>query len=107
MGSRSRGPVPLTDTPPKQRSPASAAPPRFPSAPDAPTDTDHTAAAIATPTAPSGASPSPACCHQPTRDYVARRTSEGKTKTEIMRCLKRYIARETFACLTEASAVHG
>jgi transposase len=33
-------------------------------------------------------------CHQPTRDYVARRTAEGKTKTEIMRCLKRYIARE-------------
>ena len=33
-------------------------------------------------------------CHQPTKDYVARRTAEGKTKTEIMRCLKRYIARE-------------
>ena len=32
-------------------------------------------------------------CHQPTKDYVARRTAEGKTKTEIMRCLKRYIAR--------------
>jgi transposase len=39
-------------------------------------------------------------CHQPTKDYVARRTTEGKTKTEIMRCLKRYIARETFALLT-------
>jgi hypothetical protein len=25
---------------------------------------------------------------------VARRTAEGKTKTEIMRCLKHYIARE-------------
>ncbi len=35
-------------------------------------------------------------CHQPTKDYVTRRTAEGKTKTEIMRCLKRYIARETF-----------
>lgn len=33
-------------------------------------------------------------CHQETKDYVARRTAEGKTKTEIMRCLKRYIARE-------------
>ena len=32
-------------------------------------------------------------CHQPTKDYVARRTAEGKTKTEILRCLKRYIAR--------------
>ena len=39
-------------------------------------------------------------CHQPTRDYVARRTAEGKTKSEIMRCLKRYIAREVFpTCL--------
>jgi hypothetical protein len=35
-------------------------------------------------------------CHQPTRDYAARRTAEGKAKTEIMRCLKRYIAREVF-----------
>lgn len=39
-------------------------------------------------------------CHQPTKDYVARRTTEGKTKTEIMRCLKRYIAREAFVLLT-------
>jgi transposase len=28
-------------------------------------------------------------CHQPTKDYVARRITEGKTKTEILRCLKR------------------
>jgi hypothetical protein len=35
-------------------------------------------------------------CHQSTKDYVARRTAEGKTKTEIMRCLQRYIAREVF-----------
>jgi transposase len=38
-------------------------------------------------------------CHQETKDYVARRTAEGKTKTEIMRCLKRYIAREVFPLL--------
>ncbi|MEU4713389.1 transposase [Micromonospora purpureochromogenes] len=38
-------------------------------------------------------------CHQPTKDYVARRTAEGKTKPEIMRCLKRYIAREAFTRL--------
>jgi transposase len=38
-------------------------------------------------------------CHQPTKDYIARRTAEGKTKTEIMRCLKRYIAREVFPYL--------
>ena len=35
-------------------------------------------------------------CHQETKDYVARRTAKGKTKTEIMRRLKRYIAREVF-----------
>jgi transposase len=39
-------------------------------------------------------------CHQPTKDYVDRRTDEGKTETEIMRCLKRYIAREAFVLLT-------
>ncbi len=35
--------------------------------------------------------------HEPTRAYVARRTTEGKTKPEIMRCLKRYVAREIWA----------
>jgi transposase len=34
--------------------------------------------------------------HQPTRDYVERRTAQGLTKREIMRCLKRYVARELF-----------
>jgi len=34
--------------------------------------------------------------HQHTRDYVARRTAEGKTPKEINRCLKRYIARQLF-----------
>jgi len=37
--------------------------------------------------------------HQPTRDYVERRTAEGLSKREIIRCLKRYIAREIFANL--------
>ena len=37
--------------------------------------------------------------HQPTRDYLTRRTSQGKTKKEILRCLKRYVAREVFAAL--------
>jgi transposase len=37
--------------------------------------------------------------HQPTRDYVARRTQEGKTKLEIIRCIKRYIAREAYTAL--------
>jgi transposase len=31
-----------------------------------------------------------------TRAYVTRRTNEGKTKPEIVRCLKRYVAREIF-----------
>jgi len=34
-----------------------------------------------------------------TRDYVERRTKEGRTKKEIIRCLKRYIAREVYADL--------
>lgn len=34
--------------------------------------------------------------HQPTRDYVARRAAEGLSKREIIRCLKRYIAREIY-----------
>jgi transposase len=39
--------------------------------------------------------------HQPTKDYMARRTAEGKSKKEIIRCLKRYVAREVFAVLRE------
>ena len=38
--------------------------------------------------------------HDPrTRAYVARRTTEGKTVKEIMRCLKRYVAREVYKAL--------
>jgi transposase len=36
---------------------------------------------------------------QKTQDYVARRLSEGKSKKEAIRCLKRYVAREVFAVL--------
>lgn len=32
--------------------------------------------------------------HEPTQAYVARRTAEGHSKLEIIRCLKRYLARE-------------
>ena len=42
--------------------------------------------------------------HQPTIDYVGRRTGEGKTKAEIMRCLKRYVAREIFGLLRKGSS---
>ena len=31
-----------------------------------------------------------------TRDYVNKRTTEGKSKRDIMRCLKRYVAREIY-----------
>ena len=38
--------------------------------------------------------------HDPrTRAYAARRTTEGLSKTEIIRCLKRYIAREIYYVL--------
>ncbi len=34
--------------------------------------------------------------HPPTRAYVARRTKEGLSTKEIIRCLKRYVAREVY-----------
>ncbi len=40
--------------------------------------------------------------HQPTRDYVTRRTAQGLTKRDIIRCLKRYIARELLPLIREA-----
>ena len=44
---------------------------------------------------------------QHTRDYLARRTAEGLSKPEIIRCLKRYAAREVFALLSPPDeAVH-
>jgi transposase len=42
--------------------------------------------------------------HQPTRDYLTRRTSEGKTRKEIIRCLKRYVAREVFPALPQTDS---
>ena len=35
-----------------------------------------------------------------TKDYVTRRQAEGKKRTEIIRCLKRHIAREIYRILT-------
>jgi len=37
-----------------------------------------------------------------TREYVAKRTAEGKSKREILRCLKRYLAREVYRVLVAA-----
>jgi transposase len=35
-----------------------------------------------------------------TRDYLTRRITEGKTRREAIRCLKRYIAREIYQIIT-------
>jgi transposase len=40
-----------------------------------------------------------------TREYVARRTTEGKSKREILRCLKRYVAREVYRILTASGVL--
>ena len=37
--------------------------------------------------------------HQPTLDYVGRRTAQGLTKKDIIRCLKRFVAREIYNAL--------
>jgi transposase len=41
--------------------------------------------------------------HPPTRAYVTRRTGEGLSKKEIIRCLKRYVAREVYPYLRPPS----
>ena len=45
--------------------------------------------------------------HQPTIEYVRRRTAEGKSKPEIIRCLKRFVAREIFGYLCRAPGAAG
>ena len=42
--------------------------------------------------------------HPPTIAYVERRTTEGLSKREIIRCLKRYLAREVYRLLPSPSA---
>ena len=39
-------------------------------------------------------------------DYAARRRAEGKTRREIIRCLKRHIAREIYRLLTDPPRSH-
>ena len=41
--------------------------------------------------------------HPATRAYAERRTAEGKSKAEIIRCLKRYVAREVYRHLRPAA----
>jgi hypothetical protein len=43
--------------------------------------------------------------HQQTREYVERRTAEGRSMKEIIRCLKRFVAREVFGILHGGPAV--
>jgi transposase len=38
-------------------------------------------------------------CHPETRDYIARKTAEGKTHREAIRCLKRHLARRVWQLL--------
>ena len=40
---------------------------------------------------------------QETQEYVQKRTAEGKSKQEIMRCLKRYVARQVYRTLQAAT----
>ena len=42
---------------------------------------------------------------QRTKTYASKRTRQGKTDREIMRCIKRYIARETYRVLVRNPAV--
>ena len=43
--------------------------------------------------------------YQPaTRDYVNRRTTDGKTSREIKRCLTRYVARDLYRLLENGAA---
>ena len=43
-----------------------------------------------------------------TKAYAARRTTEGKTRREIVRFIKRYIVREiyTAVCATKSTQIH-
>ena len=41
--------------------------------------------------------------HAPTLAYLGRRTAEGLSKRDIIRCLKRFVAREIYQLLPELS----
>ena len=47
-------------------------------------------------------------CHdRRTREYMCRRTGEGMSKTEVIRCLKHYVAREVFSALKNSAGTNG
>ncbi len=39
--------------------------------------------------------------HEPTKEYMSRRTGEGMTKPEVIRCLERYVARQVYSILSD------
>ena len=45
--------------------------------------------------------------HEPTRRYVARRTTEGKSDREIHRCRKRTLARQLYRLLARTALPAG
>jgi transposase len=45
--------------------------------------------------------------HEPTRTYMHRRIAEGLTKREVIRCLKRFVAREIYRLLPAHSVGEG
>ena len=44
--------------------------------------------------------------HQPTQAYMARRIAEGKTRKEVIRCLKLYVAREVHQAIRHDLALN-
>jgi transposase len=45
-------------------------------------------------------------CDEPTQRYLQRRIAEGRTKREVIRCLKRYVAREVLPLIAPIAASH-
>ena len=44
--------------------------------------------------------------HDPrTQAYMRRRTAQGMSKTEIVRCLKRYVAREVYSMIRKPNQI--
>ena len=47
-------------------------------------------------------------CHDHrTKSYMCRRTGEGMSKIEVIRCIKRHVAREVFAALQSSEKMAG
>ena len=45
--------------------------------------------------------------HDPrSQAYMRRRTAEGMTKRDVIRCLKRYVAREVYSNIRNTARIH-